>query len=72
MAGQDKYDWPPIEGLIAFSQKHGVKEAAVKLGVPEATLRARFNRFRIPATVYAPPKRMNEDALEEIRALIDK
>ena len=64
------FDWPPIEGLLPFVRKHGAREAAQRLGVPPTTLRSHLNRCGLTAADYAPRRQLNDDALEEIRALI--
>jgi hypothetical protein len=56
---------------VAFVKKHGVNEAATRLGVPSPTLRGHLNRAGIAAADYSPAQQMNADALKEIRELIE-
>lgn len=71
MAGTSKYDWPPIEGLVAFVRKHGLTEAAGKLGVPAPTLRSHFVKHGIRAEEYTAKRTLADDALREIREMLD-
>ena len=65
------FDWPPIDGLLAFVRTHGAPEAARRLGVRAGTLRSHLNRQGLTAADYAPADSLNDDALREIRALLD-
>ena len=69
MAGV-RIDWPPIDGLLPFVQKYGLKEAAERLGVSRSSLRSHLNNEGFTAKDYQPPKALNDDALQEIRDLI--
>ena len=64
-----KYEWPPIEGLVAFCQEHGAPEAARRLGVHVSTLRCHLYSHGLTAKDYAPAKSLNPDALKEIADL---
>lgn len=68
--GKVKYDWPPIEGLVAFVRKHSAQGAAERLGVPVTTLRSHLRANGVTAEDYAPPKALNDDALRELHDLI--
>jgi hypothetical protein len=68
--GVPKYEWPPIEGLLEFTRKHGVREAARRLGCPVTTLRSHFDKFDLKAADYSPPQGLDSDALKEIHELI--
>jgi hypothetical protein len=65
------YDWPELDGLVAFVQKHGITEAARRLGVHKNTLRGHLNDNGIKAADYTPAQQMNADALKEIADLLD-
>ena len=65
------YDWPELDGLVAFVKKNGVAGAARKLGVAQSTLSHHLSRNGLLPTDYSPePKKLNQDALQEIRDLI--
>ena len=63
------YDWPPLDGLVAFVQEHGATNAARRLGVPITTLRSHLHSHGLTAEDYAPRKTLNADALKEIADL---
>ena len=65
-----RIDWPPTDGLLAFTRKHGLTEAATRLGVSRSTLRSRLNNEGFSAKDYQPARALNDDALKEIADLI--
>lgn len=65
-----RIDWPPTEGLLAFTRKHGLTEAASRLGVGRSTLRSHLNEQGLTAKDYRPARTLNDDALKEIADLI--
>ena len=64
------YDWPELEGLIEFTKKYGVVEAARRLGIAPSTLRGHFNDQGLTAKDYGASKTLNDEALKEIRDLL--
>lgn len=66
-----RHDWPPIEGLVAFTKKHGAREAARRLDVSVTTLRSHFYKHGLTAEDYTEKQALAPDALREIRELID-
>jgi hypothetical protein len=69
VAGKAKYDWPPIEGLVEYVRKHGVREASNRMGVPHATLRSHLANSGVTAEDWRTQDTIEATALEEIRAL---
>jgi hypothetical protein len=69
VAGKAKYDWPPIEGLVEYVRKHGVREASNRMGVPHATLRSHLANSGVTAEDWRTQHTIEATALEEIRAL---
>jgi hypothetical protein len=70
VAGKAKYDWPPIEGLVEYVRKHGVREASNRMGVPHATLRSHLANSGVTAEDWRTQNTIQEDALREIHALV--
>ena len=66
--GHHKYDWPPIDALVALVQKHGQTGASSLLGVPRTTLRDHLQQEGVSAR--QTPQSLNLDALKEVADLV--
>lgn len=67
MPGKDKYDWPPDDELAAIIAQYGLKEAALRLGVPFSTIQTRAYARGIRVAKKSPvhPVESELDALEQ-------
>jgi hypothetical protein len=66
-----KFEWPAIEGLIAYCHQHGLYGAAERLDVSPSTLRAHMIREGCAPEDWQREKQgLREEALQEIADLI--